>query len=124
MVKVMFEPLPGCTTRVVPLTETTVPCCSMPVPLRPIGGTALAGGTGLMLKTGLTVTVVPEIATDWPASRSMSSEVDVLLTVIAVGKVMVYELVASVGVTEMGSLVVVVSMYVICGLEKVIVAEV
>lgn len=48
-------------------------------------GTSTAAEAMLLRLEGETVTVVPEIATDWPASRSMSSEVDVLLTVIAVG---------------------------------------
>jgi hypothetical protein len=54
-----------------------------------MGGTAVAGGTGFRLNTGVTVTVVPEMATDCPASRSTSSYVDVLPMVMADGNVMV-----------------------------------
>ena len=47
------------------------------------------GGTALTLKTGVTVTVVPVMATDWPARRSTSSEVEVLVTTTGGEKVKV-----------------------------------
>src|SRR6266702_157784 len=102
----MFGPLGGCTTSVVPLAETTVPLCSMPVPFWPGGGGVEAGGTALMPKTGLTVTVVPEMVTDWPASRSMSSDVEEFEMVTGDGAVAVNEVVASTGDATTGSLVV------------------
>ena len=73
MVTVKLGPLPGSSVRLVPLTETTVAICCMPVPFWPGGGTAVAGGTGMTLKIGVTVTVVPEMVTDCAASRSNSS---------------------------------------------------
>src|ERR1039457_6379031 len=53
VVYVVLTPLGGCTTSVVPVAETTVPLCSWPVPLLPIGGGAAAGGTGFRLNTGV-----------------------------------------------------------------------
>jgi len=54
----------------------------------------------------VTVTVVPEIATDWPARRSTSSEVEVLFTVNpGAGKLKVKDVVASVGVATTGAAV-------------------
>ena len=95
VVTVKLGPEPGSSVRLVPLTETTVAICCMPVPFWLGGGTAVAGGTGITLKTGVTVAVVPEIATDCAASRSKSSEVLEFETVNGVGKVKVKEVVAS-----------------------------
>lgn len=122
VVTVKLGPEPGSSVRLVPLTETTVAICCMPVPFWLGGGTAVAGGTGITLKTGVTVAVVPEIATDCAASRSKSSEVLEFATVNGVGKVKVKEVVASVVVatTAWPELL----MKVMAGEEKVMVAEV
>ena len=53
----------------------------------------------MTLKTGLTVTVLPEMVTDWLASRSTNSEVEVLLTVTFGEKLNLYEVLARVGET-------------------------
>ena len=54
-----------------------------------MGGTAVAGGTGFNVKTGETVTVVPEMVTDCEAMRSRSSEVLELVIVTGLVGVMV-----------------------------------
>ncbi len=64
VVTVKLGPEPGSRVTLVPETETTVAICCMPVPFWLGGGTAVAGGTGLSEKTGVTVTVEPLMAID------------------------------------------------------------
>ncbi len=74
--------------RLVPLTETTWPRTPLTLPLLPLVG-AEASAICVTLKVGVTVTVVPEMATDWPTRRSKQIGAEVALTVIGEVKVTV-----------------------------------